>query len=81
MSYIRRKISLTSRTYDLKVFFSVVTRLSSHLHGTNVGEGIPGNPTIFAGFKTGLEALVLALANSIRIVVGSSGSKRTPCDR
>ena len=33
-----------------------------------------------AGFNTGFDTFVLALANSIRIVVDSSGSNRTPCN-
>ena len=50
----------------------------SHLHAGNVGEGIPGRVIVLTGFKTGLETFVLAFANSIRMVAGSSGSKRTP---
>lgn len=53
-----------------------------NLQGGNVGDGIPGAPagiTIFVGLMfAGFVAFVFALANSILIVVGDSGSNRTP---
>ena len=52
----------------------------SHLHAGNVGEWIPGR-AMLAGLRTGFETFVFAFANSIRIVVGRSGSNRTPYEK